>query len=97
MRGLKAEQKNKLYEHIINNDVSFGKVSRIGSLIQSGKSLKEAIKESDKYLSVSLSIYLNKKMYAKIMEKHNSQNELIVYCINKVYPNFAIKNVSKFT
>lgn len=93
MRGLSSENRDKLLEHISRNDVSSDKVIAIGSLIQSGSSLKDAVKEAEGYETSSITVFLNKKLLDNVMKRYDSKIDLFVDCINAKYPKLAVKKL----
>jgi ParB family transcriptional regulator, chromosome partitioning protein len=97
LRALSAKDKGKLLSHISKNEESNKNVELIGSLLESGKNLNRALKEKSKYKSIGVQFYVNKTEFEKLMTAHydeyHNNIEFVVKCINKLYPNLALKTL----
>lgn len=93
MRGLSKEHKDKIFEYLSKNDVSVGQLALISSIVASGKEVKEAIKEADKYTYVSVGVYCDKKILEEELKKYPSRVDMVVTGLNKLAPGIAIKKL----
>lgn len=97
LRGLTDDDKDKLLEHISQNDESTRGVELIGSIIRSGeKSIKKAIKISKRYQPLCVKIYIDKEKFQKAIGDY-SVVDFIIETINKIEPGLAIKSITRLS
>lgn len=93
LRGLSKDARDKLYEHLSKNDESVGKLELISSLVQSGRTVSDAIKEANNWEFASVNIYFNKEKLEKLLENYPSRIDMFVDVLNRVVPNLAVKKL----
>lgn len=95
LRNMNNKTKDKIFEYLSKNDVTVGKIELVSSLVQSGKSVSDAVKMADKYEVTTVEVIFDKKIYENAVKNFKSKSEFIVHSLNKIYPNIAVKSVGK--
>jgi len=96
MRHVTPELKEQLYEFVSKNDISKENVIAIGSLMKTGRSLKEAINEVKEYRPVCVNLLVNRKKWDEHIERLGMGNrEFIIRIINEKIPGLCIMNLRK--
>jgi hypothetical protein len=97
LRGVTDKDKDNLLKHVSKNDERIQNVDMIGSLIKNGRTLNQAIKQTNKYRPIEIKVLVNKKRFEKIIkdEFDDSQIDFLIGVINKQYPKLAMKIANK--
>lgn len=91
---VKPNIKDKIYQIASKDETSMPKITMIGSFLNMGKNIKEAIKESNKYETYRVDIYFEKKILEKALKTSKKNKiDLVIDAINSKYPNLAMKNI----
>lgn len=95
MKSATASTKDKLFTYMHKNDVSFDMLSIVTSLIQSGKTVEQAVKIAKKYSPLNVLVYCDKAKLDELLKNFNSKVEFAAHVMNKAYPELkAVKNLN---
>lgn len=91
IKGLNIHQREKVFDWVLKEDIPIGKITLLTQLHSQGVSLEDAIKKSNEYRTMNITLLLNRKKENKHMGDFNTLKKMIIQGLNKSYPDLILE------